>query len=282
MVCKKIIALALCFLTVVSLASCKEDNGDDFQKESTSVYKQEEEIPQIVTDEAETTGSAGEDNTLIQSETSTSVLADDPAMWNVAQTVDFYKNAAVKTNAGAKSLRSISLTGISINNGQYAGVMDFVSSIMNKIISKNSTEVDGITGGFASLSETDVKTAKAYKSGSSTVIEMTMIEQTDGAKDDMNGGTVGHAMSVVGDISVVVEQLKEYGLPIELSENDTKIYYTDPVLKVVIDENGKIVNGTWSYTVDINMNNYKVFGTSVNSTSVVMQNVITLNGGFSK
>ena len=35
-----------------------------------------------------------------------------------------------------------------------------------------------------------------------------------------------------------------------------------------------------SFTVDINMNNYKVFGTAVNSTSVVMENVITLNGGF--
>jgi hypothetical protein len=51
---------------------------------------------------------------------------------------------------------------------------------------------------------------------------------------------------------------------------------------VLIDGNGKIVNGTWIYIVDINMNNYKAFGKMVESTSVVMKNEITLNGGFDK
>ncbi len=141
---------------------------------------------QVEADAEEKKESAEEIISQIQAETTT-VSSDNPAEWSKAEIVEFYKNAAIKTNAGAKSLRNISLKGISINNGQYAGVMDFVSGIMDKIISKNSTEVDG---------------------------------------------------------------------------------------------DGRIIKGTWSYTVDINMNNYKVFGTAVNSTSIVMENVITLNGGL--
>ncbi len=275
---KKIISVALCLMMVLSFVSCKEDNENAVPSDTTAYVTDQTALQDVVIKE-ETTETAGESNAQIQAETTTA-LTENPAEWSAAQIVDFYKNAAIKTNAGAKSMRNISLKGISINNGQYEGVMGFVSSIMDKIISKNSTEVEGITGGFANLVETDAQSAKAYKTDNGTVVEMTMIEQTDGAKDDMNGGTVGHAMSVVGDISVVADQLKSYGLPLELSEKDIKIYYTNPTLKVLIDGNGRIIKGTWSYTVDINMNNYKVFGTAVNSTSVVMENVITLNGGF--
>lgn len=275
---KKIISVALCLMMVLSFVSCKEDDENVIPSDTTA-YITDETASQNIIGKEETTETAGDSNAQIQAETTTA-LTEDPAEWSAAQIVDFYKNAAIKTNAGAKSMRNISLKGISINNGQYEGVMGFVSSIMDKIISKNSTEVEGITGGFANLVETDAKSAKAYKTDNGTVVEMTMIEQTDGAKDNMNGGTVGHAMSVVGDISVVADQLKSYGLPLELSEKDIKIYYTNPTLKVLIDDSGKIIKGTWSYTVDINMNNYKVFGTAVNSTSVVMENVITLNGGI--
>ena len=53
-------------------------------------------------------------------------------------------------------------------------------------------------------------------------------------------------------------------------------------VKVVVDSDGKIINGTWKYTVEIRMDNYKAFGTAVATTSVIMDNVITVNDGFKK
>ncbi|MEE0980464.1 MAG: hypothetical protein U0K91_02170, partial [Acutalibacteraceae bacterium] len=85
----------------------------------------------------------------------------------------------------------------------------------------------------------------------------------------------------VGDIGAVAKQLEDK-LPLEINYNETKIYYTNPTVKVLIDPNGKIVNGTWQYTVDIRLNNYKAFGQPVDSTSIVMVNTLTLNGGFKK
>ena len=109
---------------------------------------------------------------------------------------------------------------------------------------------------------------------------MVMKNQTDGAKGDALSGSVGHVISVVGDITVVTSQLTDMGIPLELSEKDTSIHYTNPTVKVLIDSNGKIVKGTWSYRVEIIMNNYQVMGTKIDTTSVVMDNIITLGGGF--
>ena len=160
--------------------------------------------------------------------------------------------------------------------------MKFVKSIISVFLNNNSKETNGITGGYANLNEADVREAKIYKVGSNTAIEMVMHEQTDGANSNSLGGSVGHAISTVGDISVVTAQLNDLGLPLEISEKDTTIHYTKPTVKVLIDPNGKIIKGTWSYTVEIRLNNYKVGGTTVDNTSVIMDNLITVNGGFNK
>ena len=151
-----------------------------------------------------------------------------------------------------------------------------VKPIIAKFIESNSTQFDGITGGFENLVSKDVKSAKAYETNDGTVIEMTMVEQTAGAKEDALSGSVGHAITTVGDISEVTGDLSAMGLPLELSEKDTKIYYTNPVVKVVIGADGKITSGTWSYTVEICMNNMKAFGKTVDKASITMENTITL------
>ena len=70
-------------------------------------------------------------------------------------------------------------------------------------LKNNSIEFDGITGGYNSLVPSDVQSAKAYKDGDYTVVEMVMVEQTDDAYGDTYKGTVGHGISVVGNIAVV-------------------------------------------------------------------------------
>lgn len=208
--------------------------------------------------------------------TTAAEVEDAPGSWSTERIIEEYKSAARQSDASAKSTQKILLKSISVNNGEYENVMSFVGGIIGKFLESNSTVKDGITGGYESLAPQDVSSARAYKQGNDTVIEMYMVEQTSGAKEDALSGSVGHAITTVGDISTVVNDLSERGLPLELSEDETKIYYTNPSLKVTIDQNGEIVSGIWFYTVEIKMDNFKAFGQNVNTASITMDNTITI------
>lgn len=279
--CKKIISAILAISTVLSLTACKNSQNSEDVTEFSTAEMVSENITQVSADENKNTDS---DFSVVTSELnsaeSTTVSVSDPSLTTEAEIIEFYKKAAEKSNKSAKSEQVITLKDISINNGQFEGVIDFVMPIMSKLLSNNSTDKDGITGGYKNLTADDVRSAKSYTSGDNTVIEMVMKEQTAGAHDDALSGSVGHAITAVGDIGVVTDQLNDLGLPIEISDKNTSIHYTNPVVKVVIDKNGNIIRGTWSYTVEIKLNNYKVGNSTVETTSVIMDNVITVNGGF--
>lgn len=286
---KKILALILSFIMIFALTACrKNDDSDAIAENSTNTYIEDDFDVALTEAQSSTHSSLLENaetttfstaNTETATSTSTTNLSTDASQWTKSKIVEVYKLAAEKSSK-VKSQQIITLSDISVNNGTLSGVFQFVKPIISKLLSNNSTETDGITGGFENLVESDVYEAKAYASGNNIAIEMTMVEQVDGARGDALNGTVGHAISVVGDISVVIDQLKDLGLPIEISDEHTSITYNNPIVKVLVDKNGNILNGTWSYTVDICLNNYKVGGTTVDNTSVVLENEITVNGGF--
>ena len=288
---KRVLALSFSLLVIFSLTSCKIKKDVSVTDESTTIL--ESNINENITQNAlnpettiyNTTESFVQDSqqqvpeTTIpstQTENITTAPFDDPANWSIERIVEEYKKAATKSNGNAKSTMQITLKDISVNNGEYDKAMSLVKPIIAKFIESSSTENTGITGGFQNLVAQDVSSAKAYKSGNDTVIEMVMVEQTSGPKEDANSGSVGHAITAVGDISVVIKDLADMGLPLELSEEDTKIYYTNPSVRVVINDKGEIVSGTWSYTVEISMNNFKAFGQNVDRASITMDNTITV------
>lgn len=275
---KKITALILALTVIFSLSACQKDENIE-EPESTTVTEEVSttEVEEII--QAETTIFA--DSTQVFSEETTAVT-DDPSLWTAEQVVEFYKSAAKKSHSGTKSAHGIELKKISVNNGQYEGLFEFITPIMSKLLANNSDDKDGITGGYNNLTAADVASAKAYKSGNNTVVEMAMKNQVSGPREDALSGSVGHAITAVGDIGQVVTQLTDLGLPLELSEKDTKIHYTNPTVMVVIDGNGKIINGTWKYTVEIRMDNFKAFGKAVETASVIMDNTLTVGGGFEK
>lgn len=289
---KKILTITLCIIVVFSLSACKTNEDTSVTQESTTILNDivnetfgetvintETVVTDIVTEQlVQDTSSVSTQTTAVSTEVETTSpeIIDDPANWSTKRIVEEYKKAAIKSNSMVKSTQSIALKDMSVNDGEHESAMSFIKSIVSKFLESNSTEKDGITGGFENLVPKDVSSAKAYKSGNDTVIEMTMVEQTSGPKEDANSGSVGHAITAVGDISVVVKDLSDRGLPLELSEEETYIYYTNPTVKVTINENGEIISGTWQYTVEINMNNFKAFGQSVNKASIVMVNTIVV------
>ena len=293
---KVFLALILSLVMMFSLVACGKDNEPEAPQESTTTAGGVSEDStdntgnEITVTDAEATSVDTSVTTFTElsstaDESSTAAVititkrSDNPADWTTQQIIDAYKKAANKTHSGVKSQHSIEIKNIKVNDDDLPA---FVQSIMKTLLKNNSTDKDGITGGYNSLVASDVAYAKAYKNGSALVIEMTMNKQTAGPNEDANIGSVGHAITAVGDISVVTDPLADLKLPLDLNEKETKIYDTNPTVKVVIGPDGKIVNGTWQYTVDIRLNNYKAFGQHVDSTSVVMVNTLTLNGGFKK
>ena len=94
------------------------------------------------------------------------------------------------------------------------------------------------------------------------------------------GGTGCTSSGSEAIINEMEAQLKEKGLPIDISLENTVLTYTNPVIKVLIDDNSNIVKGTWSCTVEISLSDYKFAGSAVDSTVVVLNNKIVVNGGF--
>ena len=292
MIMKKVLSVFLSLGIVFSLSSCRSDENDAATKESSTLY--EATSTEVVAESifytevtvSDTTSEAYVQQTSRPASTGATVYSteagtttenyDDPANWSKKRIVEEYKKAATKSNSTAKSTQRITIKDISVNDGEHENVMSFITSIIGKFLESNSTEKDGITGGFQNLVPDDVSSAKAYKNGTDTVIEMVMVEQTSGPKEDEFSGSVGHAITAVGDIDKVVKDLSDRGLPLELSEEGTNIYYTNPIVKVSINENGEIINGTWSYTVEISMLNFKAFGQNVDKARIIMDNTITV------
>ncbi len=284
---KKAWAFFLCLLMLLSFTACKKESSEDIGLTEITNELISDNVTEVFAEDVGTTNnneeaedstqSASDDNPIMST---TAVSVKDMSEYTKAEIAELYKNAAIKSHSSVTSQHAVEITKISINGKELGGAFDFVKGIISTFISNNSEDSKGITGGYKNLAEADINSAKIYKVGNNTAVEMVMKNQTDGAKASVQGGSVGHAIDVVGDISTVTGELTELGLPIEISSETTTVHYTNPTVKVVLDENGKIICGTWKYTVEIRLNNYKAFGADVESSTIVMDNVITVNGGF--
>lgn len=284
---KKLIAM----LTIVSLAtmfaSCgKEEPAPVTEPESTaSVKVTETEVfnndISVVTPTIKTAdGSAvyvSENETEATTETTSS--ASDPSQWTKEEIISFYKAAAAKSNPTAKSNQVMVLNKLIINNGE--GAVGFFTKILEPairaVVKKNALEFDGITGGFHDLSVNDTKSVKAYKSGEYTVIEMTLKNQTDDIHADQYAGSVGHAITVLGDIGRVIEEFPQFD--VDLSNAKIDIHYVNASLKVKINKDGIIEKGNWQYTCDPDISNVKISGINVKTADAEIDYIITVGGG---
>lgn len=283
---RKYLAVILSLLVAVSLSACGNESDNYVTQENTTVTEETEKfeiIPDVTLPEEMLSVFSQPEipaDVEITEASSDAVSEKELSALSKAEMVELYKNAAVKSKSSVTSQHSAQVTKISINGSELGGAFDFVKKIISSFISDNSEDTQGITGGYNQLCEADVKSIKVYPSGNNTAIEIVLNEQVDGAKAEIQGGSVGHAIDVVGDMSSVTGELTKLGLPIEIPEESTSVHYTNPSVKVLVDENGKIIRGTWKYTVEIRLKNYKAFGADVESSSIVMDNIITVNGGF--
>ena len=285
---KKTLALLSALIMLISFTAC----GEKAEEETTTVpdspsYSQitesntpEETTKAEVTEITDTKTSELSTETTAAAETTAVHTSTDPSQWTKEEIIDFYKKAAEKSNPTAKSSQVMVLNKLIINNGE--GALGFFTKILEpairSVIKKNALEFDGITGGFRNLSVNDAKNIKAYKSGEYTVIEMTMKNQTDDIHANEHEGTVGHAISVLGDISKVIEQFPQFD--VDLSNAKIDIHYVNATVKVKINKDGIIEKGTWKYTCDPDISNVKISGINVHTAEAEIDYIITVGNGF--
>ena len=287
---KKALALITAITMLISFTAC----GKNAEEETTTIpdspsYSQ---IPETNISEKTTqsaipesteisTSEISTEATAVSGETTTAVqTAADPSQWTKEEIIDFYKKAAEKSNPTAKSSQVMVLNKLIINNGE--GALGFFTKILEpairSVVKKNALEFDGITGGFRNLSVNDAKNIKAYKSGEYTVVEMTMKNQTDDIHANEHEGSVGHAISVLGDISKVIEQFPQFD--VDLSNSKIDIHYVNATVKVKINKDGIIEKGTWKYTCDPDISDVNISGINVRTAEAEIDYIITVGSGF--
>ncbi len=207
-------------------------------------------------------------------------LSANPAEWSKEDIVAVYKNTAAKSHKVVQSSQVYAMPKLDVNDGD--GALGFFLKIATPVIAsvleKNAMTYEGITGGYTKMVPSDVQSAKAYKDGDYIVIEMTMVEQVDGIYGDYQGGSVGHAINVLGNVATAVEQFPAFDIKFE--DADIKIHYTNPTVKVRINKDGIIEKGTWSYNAQIYIRDLAIDSLMIKKADAEIIYTITTGGGF--
>lgn len=282
---KKLVAILMTVCLIAMLTACGEEKTS--QEPTTEVVSQTETIEteafnsdiSVITPTIDTT----DDSAVYVSDDlseATTVAAADPSQWTKEEIIEFYKTAAGKTHPTAKSTQIMVLEELILNDGD--GALGFFVKILEpaiaSVIKKNALDFDGITGGFKNLTVNDTQSVKAYKSGEYTIVEMTMKPQTDPIHADAQSGSVGHAISVLGDISLVLAEFPQFDVDVENA--DIAIHYVNPTVKVKINKDGIIEKGTWKYTCDPEIKNLDISGIMIKKADAKIDYIITVGGGF--
>jgi hypothetical protein len=304
---KKIVAILLVLSMMFAFVACNDDKGndptntspesttedqavnsDDVDVEPESSTDEDTSSEELTTDNVDDEPSIDkntdkEDKNDKEDETGSTTkkpVSSDPSEWSKDEIVEVYKKAAIKSHPTAKSSQTMVLNKLVVNDGD--GALNFFLNMLKPVIDtalkNNTTSYNGLTGGFTKLQASDVKSAKAYKQGKYTVIEMTMVEQTDGLYGDAQEGTVGHAINVLGNVADAVEQFPDFD--IKYKEAEIKVHYVKPIVKVKINEKGIIEKGTWGYVSEIYIRHLDISGIMIDKADAEIEYVIVVGGGF--
>ncbi len=268
-----------------SVSGNVDNSTNSGNSDSSNDYLIDEETGEVVVDEngdpvLNPDSSTGGDENSEENKAPDRELPANPAEWTKAEVVNFYKKAA-QNSKSAKSVQKMTMDNgmtVKLNNKALEFLIGLAEPVIQAALKANSTEFDGITGGYDNLVPSDAQSARAYKDGKYTVVEMLMVEQVDDAYGDTFSGTVGHAISVVGNIAVVADQFPQFN--INFKDAYGALTYKNPRVKVRINEKGVIEKGTWSYVVDVDVKNLQIENVVVEHGATEINYVITTGGGF--
>ena len=294
---KKILAIILAAVLVLSFAACKKNDtnndttaGDaqtsgqaaDVSASDDTASSEEassEVETEVVTDKEghtviETKASQSSDtkNTTKGSTTPSKGLNTN----NAAACIKAYQVAIAKTKQFKSGRQNMALKGSSTADGSLGALLKIAQKPVANALNKNSKDRTDIPGKPSGMQASHMKSASAVTSGNYTTITFNVKDQTQGAKADNHSGSVGCAVGTLGDVD---NAIRELGLSVDYKDGKIELTYTNCKVVVKIDNTtGKIVEGSWAYDVNVYANGIKVSIVSVNNLKGIVAFSYTAKG----
>lgn len=294
---KKILAIILAAVLVLSFAACKKNDtnndttaGDaqtsgqaaDVSASDDTASSEEassEVETEVVTDKEghtviETKASQSSDtkNTTKGSTTPSKGLNTNDA----AACIKAYQAAVNATKQFKNGRQNMSLKGSITADGSLGALLKIAQKPVANALNKNSKDRTDIPGKPSGMQASHMKSASAVTSGNYTTITFNVKDQTQGAKADNHSGSVGCAVGTLGDVD---NAIRELGLSVDYKDGKIELTYTNCKVVVKIDNTtGKIVEGSWAYDVNVYANGIKVSVVSVNNLKGIVAFSYTAKG----
>lgn len=295
---KKILAIILAAVLVLSFAACKKNdtNNDttagDAQTSgqaadvsasddtSSSEEASSEVETEVVTDK--------EGHTVIETKASQSSDTKNTTKGNsttpskglntndAAACIKAYQAAIAKTKQFKSGRQNMALKGSITADGSLGALLKIAQKPVANALNKNSKDRTDIPGKPSGMQASHMKSASAVTSGNYTTITFNVKDQTQGAKADNHSGSVGCAVGTLGDVD---NAIRELGLSVDYKDGKIELTYTNCKVVVKIDNTtGKIVEGSWAYDVNVYANGIKVSIVSVNNLKGIVAFSYTAKG----
>lgn len=284
---KKIIAIILAAVLVLSFAACKKTDknpdttaaADAQTSEQAGDVTGEETSSEAASDEGSTsdeTDAVKPSENKTPSGGSTVTPSKDLNTNDAAACIKAYQAAIAKTKQFKSGRQSMSLKGEITASGFLGAIFNVAQKSIANALSKNSKDRTDIPGNPSGMKESHMNSASAVTSGKYTTITFNVKDQTQGPKESNHAGSVGCAVGTLGDVD---RAIKELGLKVDYKDGKIELTYTNCKVVVKIDNTtGKIVEGSWVYDVNVYANGIKVSGVSVNNLKGIVAFSYTAKG----
>ncbi len=277
-------AAVLAAILLFSFSACKKDDSDsDSSTEEPSVTVDSGTVTESTKPEGEST--TGESTTVgprPSAQTGSSGTTKPEAInvhsglnsTNTSKVLRYYKAAAANTKSiDATQLMSIKRVDYTPRNSFQKGMLSLFTGIASAALAANSTPVNEVPGVPDEIKSSDLISANAVAYGNYTIVTLNVrTQQDDQNTKDAHRGPVGHTVGTVGNLDRVFDEMPS--IKVDTSKGSITLRYDDCKVVVKIDNvSGTIVSGTWSYTVDIDVDN--IYASIAGSDSML----ITDTGG---
>lgn len=295
---KKILAIILAAVLVLSFAACKKNgtNNDttagDAQTsgqaadvsasdETASSEEASSEVEtEVVTDKEGHTVIETKAPQSSDTKTTTKGNSTTPSKGlntnDAAACIKAYQAAVNATKQFKSGRQNMALKGSITADGSLGALLKIAQKPVANALNKNSKDRTDIPGKPSGMQASHMKSASAVTSGNYTTITFNVKDQTQGAKADNHSGSVGCAVGTLGDVD---NAIRELGLSVDYKDGKIELTYTNCKVVVKIDNTtGKIVEGSWAYDVNVYANGIKVSIVSVNNLKGIVAFSYTAKG----
>lgn len=260
----RFVALLLAAAMLFSFSACRtNDDGSESSTDEPSVtdagniHEESTDSAELTTDEPTTDSrTATRSNVSGGTKTETVNVYKGLNSTNTSRVLKYYKAAAANTKSiDATQYMSMKRVDYTPRNSFQKGMLSLFTGIASAALAANSTPVNEVPGVPDEIKSSDLISANAVAYGNYTIVTLNVrMQQDDQNTKDAHQGPVGRTVGTVGNLDRVFDEMPS--IKVNCSKGSITLKYDDCKVVVKIDNvSGTIVSGTWSYTVDIDIDN---------------------------